>query len=101
MYRLLSPFIFLSFFAFIKKSKTLRQKAVGACRLSAVSHASEKGKEDYILVVIVVFIGGVGNVENSKKSDGVYVFRHFFIHIVYNGICEFECVLFSTDFSTA
>ena len=41
------------------------------CRLSAISLAREKRDGGYIKVVIVVVIGGVDNVENSKKSDGV------------------------------
>ena len=38
-------------------------------------------KEGYIMVVIVVVVGGVEIVENPKYIDGVSVFSHFFINI--------------------
>ena len=50
-------------------------------RLSADSLAREKRDGGYIKVVIVVVIGGVDNVENSKMLDAVWLFRHFFINI--------------------
>ena len=38
-------------------------------------------KEGYIMVVIVVVVGGVGSVENSKNVDAVRLFGPFFINI--------------------
>ena len=51
------------------------------CRLSAHTLAREKRNGGYIKVVIVVVIGGVDNVENSKKLDAVWFFHRFFINI--------------------
>lgn len=42
---------------------------------------AEIKKEGYIMVVIVVVVGGVEIVENPKYIDGVSVFLHFFINI--------------------
>ena len=39
------------------------------------------------MVVIVVVVGCVENVENSKISDAVWVFGLFFIHSRYRKVC--------------
>jgi hypothetical protein len=38
-------------------------------------------KEGYIMVVIVVVVGGIESVENSKNVDYIRLCRHFFINI--------------------
>ncbi len=56
-----------------------------ACRRQ--SHEGEIKKEGNIMVVVVVVIGGVDNVENSKKSDAAWLFLHFFLNISHKTVC--------------
>ena len=52
------------------------------------------------MVVIVVVVGVVENVENSKKSDFIRLLALFFIHILRRKECGYFSFLFSTGLST-
>ena len=68
--RILYPFSFC---------REAQRNSVAVCFL--VFGEDEIKKEGYIMVVIVVVVGGVGSVENSKNVDAVRLFGPFFINI--------------------